>query len=219
MRSKITPENNFFFLTTALIILLLTSALEQVLPSGLLEQVIQGVTLLTFAICLVSLKFEPGWSRFLLTLVLCWVALALLKRWLHVALFDLLGLAMMLCFFLGTLKASARQILFTGGPITGNQVVGSLALFLLLGLVWALLYLVIMEFSPEAFNGLEARPWQDNLNRAIYFSFVTLTTLGYGEITPTHALSQTAVYLEAIVGTFYLAVVVASLVSAKQSSG
>ncbi|ADN77282.1 Ion transport 2 domain protein [Ferrimonas balearica DSM 9799] len=217
MRSKITQDNNFFFLTGALIILLLSSALEQVLSSGLLEEVLQLLTLLTFAVCLTSLKFEPGWSRFLMLLVAAWVFLALLKRWLHIGLFDLMGLTLMLMFFLGTLKACARQILFTGGPITGNQVVGSLALFLLLGLVWALIYLVILEFSPEAFSGLEPRPWQDNLNRAIYFSFVTLTTLGYGEITPTNAFAQAAVYLEAIIGTFYLAVVVASLVSAKQA--
>ncbi|MBY6186511.1 potassium channel family protein [Marinobacter hydrocarbonoclasticus] len=217
MRSKITPDNNFFFLTGALILLLLSSALEQVLSSGILEPVIQGTALITFATCLVSLKFEPGWSRFLMLLAACWVVLALLKRWLHITLFDLLGLAMMLMFFIGTLKACARQILFTGGPITGNQVIGSLALFLLLGLIWALIYLVILEFSPEAFSGLEPRPWQDNLNRAIYFSFVTLTTLGYGEITPNNAFAQAAVYLEAIIGTFYLAVVVASLVSAKQA--
>ncbi len=219
MRSKITPQNNFFFLTGALIVLLLSSALGQVLPSGLLEQVIQAGTLLTFAVCLVSLKFEPGWARFLIALALCWLTLSLLKRWLDIALFDLMGLTLMLLFFLGTLKVSVRQILFTGGAITGNKVVGSLALFLLLGLIWALIYLVILEFSPDAFNGLPSRPWQDNLNQAIYFSFVTLTTLGYGEITPADALAQTAVYLEAIAGTFYLAVVVASLVSAKQSGG
>ncbi|MBY5992457.1 potassium channel family protein [Ferrimonas balearica] len=218
MTRRIHQENNCFYLTGALVLLLLSSSLEQVLPSGPLEITLQLVTLLTFATCIYSLRFEPGWSRFLWLLVGLWVVLAVLKRWLHVQLFDLLGLVFMLMFFIGTFKATVHQVLFTG-RITGNKVIGSLALFLLLGLIWAILYLLILELSPAAFNGIEAKAWPDNFNRAVYFSFVTLTTLGFGEITPAHAFAQTAVYLEAIAGTFYLAVVVASLVGAKQSEG
>ncbi|NVO99518.1 two pore domain potassium channel family protein, partial [Photobacterium damselae subsp. damselae] len=91
------------------------------------------------------------------------------------------------------------------------------ALFLLLGLMWAILYLILLEFDPNSFTGMESMPWGDNFSNAAYFSFVTLTTLGYGDISPITPIAQVIVYLEAIVGVFYMAIVVSSLVSSNQS--
>ncbi len=61
-------------------------------------------------------------------------------------------------------------------------------------------------------------PWGENFSNAAYFSFVTLTTLGYGDISPTSPVAQVIVYLEAIAGVFYMAIVVASLVGASQTN-
>lgn len=121
-------------------------------------------------------------------------------------------LALTFAFFFGTFKSIARQILFTG-HVNSNKVIGSVALFLLLGLMWAIAYLILLEFSPEAFTGMEAISWGQNFSNAAYFSFVTLTTLGYGDISPLTPLAQVVVYLEAITGVFYMAIVVSSLVS------
>jgi voltage-gated potassium channel Kch len=60
---------------------------------------------------------------------------------------------------------------------------------------------------------MEATSWGQNFSNAAYFSFVTLTTLGYGDISPLTQLAQVIVYLEAIVGVFYMAIIVSSLVS------
>ena len=84
--------------------------------------------------------------------------------------------------------------------------------------MWAIAYLLILEFSPSSFTGLEAKNWGDNFSNAAYFSFVTLTTLGYGDISPISPVAQVIVYLEAIAGVFYMAIVVASLVGASQNS-
>jgi voltage-gated potassium channel Kch len=92
-----------------------------------------------------------------------------------------------------------------------------MAIFLLLGLIWATLYLIVLEFSPTAFNGIVARGWVENFPLASYFSYVTLTTLGYGDISPAEPVSRVLVYLEAITGAFYMAVVVASLVGARRA--
>lgn len=54
--------------------------------------------------------------------------------------------------------------------------------------------------------------WFELMPNYIYFSFVTLTTLGYGEITPTLPITRFLVYSEAIIGQFYMAILVASLV-------
>lgn len=217
MAKKITEENNFYYLTIALIILLVSSSLDQVLHITWLDKIMQGITLLTFAVCLLSLRFDSGWYRFLLSLAVAWVGLVIVKELFDFKQIDIAMLVLMLSFFFGTFKSIMRQILFTGS-IDNNKVVGSLALFLLLGLMWAIAYLLILEFSPESFTGLEAKNWGDNFSNAAYFSFVTLTTLGYGDMSPISPVAQVIVYLEAIAGVFYMAIVVASLVGASQNS-
>ena len=217
MGNKITEQNNFYYLTIALIILLVSSSLDQVLHITWLDKIMQGITLLTFVVCLVSLRFDSGWYRFLISLVIAWVGLIVIKELFAFKQVDVAMLVLMLTFFFGTFKSIMRQILFTG-TIDNNKVVGSLALFLLLGLMWAIAYLLILEFSPESFTGLEAKDWGDNFSNAAYFSFVTLTTLGYGDMSPISPVAQVIVYLEAIAGVFYMAIVVASLVGASQNS-
>ena len=216
MGKKITEKNNFYYLTLALIVLLLSSSLQQVLHGGLLDYLMQGVTLFTFLVCLLSLRFSKGWYRLLRISAICWLMVAVLKKVLGISQIDIVVLLLMFAFYLGIFIAIARQILFTGS-IDTNKVVGSVALFLLLGLQWAILYLLVLEFSPESFNGMIQLPWADNFSNAIYFSFVTLTTLGYGDISPSSPVAQVIVYLEAIAGVFYMAIVVASLVGASQS--
>ena len=74
-----------------------------------------------------------------------------------------------------------------------------------------------IEAIPGAFNGLPQAPWIDNFATVIYFSFVTITTLGYGDISPALPLARFLVYMEAIVGVFYMAILVASLIGVRMS--
>ena len=85
-------------------------------------------------------------------------------------------------------------------------------MYLLLGLIWAVLYLITLEMWPTGINGIEYQNWHDNFGVAVYFSFVTMTSLGYGDISPAIPFTRTLAYLQAIRGTFYMAIVVASLV-------
>jgi hypothetical protein len=123
----------------------------------------------------------------------------------------------MLCFFIVTLKLAAQQALFSG-KVTLNSIIGSICIFLLLGLIWVMLYLIVAEFIPNAFAGIEVLAWQENLPDMIYFSFVTLTTLGFGDLLPISPIARFLVYVEAIVGVFYMAIVVSSLVSVRISN-
>ncbi len=210
---NINQENNFFYLTLALIALLISGALAEVAGSGAIEHVLQFTIIITFIVCFASLRFDKNWSRLLKTLALCWVAVIVFKLIFERREMDIAMLALTFCFFFGTFKSTARQVLFHG-EVNTNKVIGSVALFLLLGLMWAIVYLVVIEYSPGAFTGMEAISWGENFSNAAYFSFVTLTTLGYGDISPVTPLAQVVVYLEAIVGVFYMAIVVSSLVSA-----
>jgi len=80
--------------------------------------------------------------------------------------------------------------------------------------MWSTAYTVLEFSQPGSFKGLTelvSPVWNPDW---IYFSFVTITTLGYGDITPLTQTARTLSFLEAIVGQFYIAVLVAGLVSA-----
>jgi voltage-gated potassium channel len=218
MEHKINKENNFFYLTIALVLLLMSSSLVEAIPGGLLEHVLQGFTALTFIICLSSLRFDKGWYQFLTALACCWFVAIIIRNLTDIEQLDVVMLILMFAFFFGTFKSITKQILFTGDSIDGNKIVGSVALYLLLGLMWSIGYLLIMEFSPESFTGMSSKPWGENFSRMAYFSFVTLTTLGYGDISPASSFAQVMVYMEAIIGVFYMAIVVASLISSNQNN-
>lgn len=141
-----------------------------------------------------------------------WIAAIAAKHLFHIKEMSILMLSLTFVFFYGTFQSLVRKILFSG-QIDTNKLIGSVALFLLLGLMWAVAYLLLLEVDPLAFRGLEAIPWEDNFSNSAYFSFVTLTTLGYGDISLVTPIAKTLVYLESVVGVFYMAVVVSSLVS------
>ncbi|MGS0676742.1 potassium channel family protein [Shewanella sp. 0m-4] len=212
-RNIITKDNNFYYMTAALVVLLLSASLVKTVADGMLESILEVIIAVTFWVCVVSLGVDKRWKRFMQGLIIVWLLAAAVKKFMSVPHVDLFMLGLMFVFFWGTFSSIAQQILFSGS-VDGNKVVGSIALFLLLGLMWALVYLLILALSPHAFSGIEHSVWGQNFSQMAYFSFVTLTTLGYGDISPNTPFAQVAVYMEAIAGVFYMAIVVASLVSA-----
>ena len=212
IKKIITKHNNFYYMTAALVVLLLSASLVKSVADGMLESLLDGVIAITFLVCVISLGVDKSWKRFMQGLIVVWLIAAMVKRFTSLPYIDLFMLILMFAFFWGTFSSIARQILFSGS-VDGNKVVGSIALFLLLGLMWALVYLLILALSPLAFTGIEHSAWGQNFSQMAYFSFVTLTTLGYGDISPNTPFAQVAVYMEAIAGVFYMAIVVASLVS------
>ena len=120
-------------------------------------------------------------------------------------------LAAVFLFFSFTLHLCWKQVMFSG-VVDRNKVIGAICIYILIGIIWAFAYLMIEAISPGSFQGLEEDLWQRNLRDFIYYSFVTLTTLGYGDITPVQPISRFMAYMEAIVGIFYTTILVASLI-------
>ena len=89
--------------------------------------------------------------------------------------------------------------------------------YLLMALMWSFVYGLLELINPASFN-VTLSPDQGYQMRFIYYSFVTITTLGYGDITPTTDLASSFSILEAVVGQLYLVVVVAWLVGMHSSS-
>jgi hypothetical protein len=103
--------------------------------------------------------------------------------------------------------------------VTINTVCASLCIYLLLGVLWALAYSLVGVWDPAALTWTVStrqppRIWRFGKGDAavLYFSFVTLATLGYGDIVPTSPFTRMLATLEAITGQLYLAVLVARLV-------
>ncbi len=100
---------------------------------------------------------------------------------------------------------------FSPGAITLDRIAGAISVYFLIGLSWGLLYLTLESLSPGSFQG-QLTGQGDHAADLIYYSFVTLTTLGYGEITPVTAIARSSALLEATLGVLYMATLVARLV-------
>lgn len=101
------------------------------------------------------------------------------------------------------------------GRVTRDRIAGAICVYLLIGLAWAMAYTALAVARPEAFSA--PRELLQGLGSGseygfVYFSFVTLTTLGYGDITPASPVSHTLAWMEAVVGQLFLAILIARLV-------
>ena len=217
---KVTEENNFTFLVGALILLLLVSALVEQFLHGTGQGLLDSLTVLTLTVGVWSIKSNSMWFRTGLGLIACTLLIVVAKWTLEFAGLPLLHIVTMLLFFVLTAGLAMRQVLFTG-DVTPNKLTGAVCVFLLLGIIWTMLYTLAESLSPGAFNGLQHSEdelpyieWYEHFPDLTYFSFVTLTTLGYGDITPKLPLARFLAYLQAIVGQLYIAIMVASLVGA-----
>ncbi|BFM38473.1 potassium channel family protein [Synechocystis sp. LKSZ1] len=121
------------------------------------------------------------------------------------------SLVLFIC-FLGAAVIFLSLHLIHVNHVNADVVIGGVSVYLLIGIVWTLLYQVVFQFSPDAFLDLEALPTDPRFS-LLYFSFTTLTTLGYGDITPTSSVSMGLTNMEAIIGQLYPAVFIARLVS------
>jgi len=101
--------------------------------------------------------------------------------------------------------------------VTMDIIAGGISVYLLIGNIWGFIFALIGYYDPQAFffaTVLEQGTNQPliSVSSTIYYSFVTLTTLGYGDILPVSAFARTFSYLEAVIGQIYLVVLIARLV-------
>ncbi len=121
--------------------------------------------------------------------------------------------------FLSSAMMVILRYLFVNQRVTLDMVFASLCVYLLLGVLWALAYSALSILNPAAFYSTlpgNAAPvlriGQGGKAAVLYFSFSTLTTLGYGDIVPVSPLARMLTSVEAITGQLYLTVLVARLV-------
>lgn len=108
---------------------------------------------------------------------------------------------------------TVARAVFGPGRITYHRIVGAILLYLTIGLVFVALYTLVGAHSPNAFSGLTVTAHVSLPSDLVYFSFTTLTTLGYGDIMPVHPIARSLSNIEAIIGQVYPATLLARLVS------
>jgi len=213
---RITEQNNFIYLLVALVSFLLLGAIVEQLQLNFGQRLVQASTVVVIAIGVWSFRATKRryWTGLgLLAVIIVVVIIGLI---LESAGLNYIHLLLLLAFFIWATWLAARQVLFTGS-IDVHKIIGAICIYLLLGLIWTLMYLLIAEAAAVTFNGLQQAPWYENFSALSYFSFVTLTTLGYGDISPISPITRFLAYMEAVVGIFYTAILVASLIGASMS--
>lgn len=209
----VNSHNNFYIFTAALVFLLLASAIVSSTPDGENHRIMQLGIFVVELVAYFSLNLGARWRWFVIIMLALMFLTNMAREFTDWSAVPMMGLLASLLFFCGMAYAAAKQVLFTG-CIERNTIFGAVAVYLLLGLIWTSLYLIALEFWHDGLKGIEYKNWNDNLGITAYFSFVTMTSLGYGDISPTVPVTRTLAYLQAICGAFYLAIVMASLVSA-----
>lgn len=110
------------------------------------------------------------------------------------------------------LAAIVARDVYTSDEVTPATISGALFVYLLIGAIWAQLYHLTEVLNPGSFSGIATDSPPEALSAFRYFSFVTLTTVGYGDVSPVSAAARSLAVLEAIVGQLYLVAAVARLV-------
>lgn len=206
-------RTNFSYLLVALAVFLAFIPLTDDLFAGNPPAV---KALLFSAILLIGVRSLKGAGRiFLLGMLFAvsGVVLSIASAKVDSATLQFASLFALLGFLLLAITHTFKQVAF-GTDLSANRVVGAICVYLLLGVIWALSYSALELAAPGSFAGFETDAGRGWSSEWLYFSFVTMTTLGYGDLLPISATARAMAYMQAVFGQFYIAILVAGLVGA-----
>ncbi len=204
-------EVNFYLLLTGLLVLLLAGPLVRDFfgwQDPVIVRIVFGVSSVLFVTSLTNDQRVLILALFPAIAMLLSAAMALAFESLF---FYCLMLVSALVFCALAVKYAGEEV-FLSDSVNLNKIVGSISIFLLLVVDWAIMYELLELFRPGSYTGLEEIAGTSRFDEFAYFSLVTITTLGYGDIAPASLTGGVLAGLEAVVGVFYIAVLVASLV-------
>jgi hypothetical protein len=208
-RVRLLDQSLTFFLAILILIIFVVFPLAGL---GWLGKIIVDLVL---SILLISGAVATTRSRTLTILVVLLTIAGLIVHWTgayapkfgHPILESALLLACLLAFAVITLIQ-----VFSPGAITVHRVLGAIAAYLLIGLMWSYAYFLADMIIPGSIHPtVNAQEDVAPMARYVYFSFTTLTTLGYGDIVPVHPIARTLAVCEGLIGQLYPAVLIAGL--------
>ena len=222
MRRKLS-EHRFTFLLAALLLLLLLAPVAPVLDSMKRPGLGAGLVAVLFTLVLLAAVPAVGRTRKTVGIAMALVAPSIVLRSIDLVTHnEALRPAHLVCgsLYLVFVAALILKYLFRMQRVTFNAVSASLCIYMVLGVLWCYAYSLLDMLDPTAFSlaspqNRDIGPAASGAERTItllYYSFTTLTTLGYGDITPASHFARMLAVTEAVVGQVILVVLVARLV-------
>jgi len=223
-------HHRFDTLLGALILLLLSAPVVQLFLPGWHPYFARITVAACFTLMLISAVFAVSERRRTVIVALLLAVPAILLAGLNVLLrwdglviaYHLFGIS-----FLGYTVVVILAFLFREQRVTLNMIFASLCVYLLLGVLWAEVYSLLEILEPESFVFTFAEEGTSYRMRfggeqsifPLYYSLVTMTTLGYGDIVPASSATRMFAAVQALMGQLYLVVLVARLVGLHISQG
>jgi Ion channel len=112
-----------------------------------------------------------------------------------------------------TLVYVVARAVFAPGRVSYHRIIGAILVYLSVALTFSALFTIVGLLVPQAFSGMVLEDNPALASNVIYFSFVTLTSTGYGDVFPIHPVARSLCNLETIIGQLYPATLLARLVS------
>jgi hypothetical protein len=181
----------------------------------LLNTSISFFSLLVLLSCLRAITIRRSFFLFMVVLSLLNIGLSGTEILTHSSndFFRTLALCFRLIYYL-LIFGSIMGYVLDSSPVTGNKIAGSISAYILLGVIWGIVYSLFYHLQPESFSIPAQLQTDSTINLwSIYFSFTTLTTLGYGDIVPRLQAAQSYAVMEAACGQIFLTVLIARLVA------
>jgi voltage-gated potassium channel len=135
-------------------------------------------------------------------------------KWINYYRPELMPAAVYLAFgmlFLALVAVQFLRFILRAPRVTGQVLEAGISTYLVFGLLWTMAYMLVGRLIPGAF-AFAAPDQSMNAANALYYSFVTLTTMGYGDILPVSRAARMLAILEATTGVLYMSVLIARLV-------
>lgn len=196
----------------ALVVLIMAAPFLAMFPNG------QTVETSLLTLTLISAVMAVGHSRRVLGFAVLLMLPAVAGRWLHHFWPEIVSPVMFLIsviIFIGFIIFQLLRFILRAPRVDVEVLCAGISSYLLLGLLWAFAYMLVAWLIPGAFDlGSQAESANQMTSFiSVYFSFVTLSTVGYGDIVPVAPVARMLASTEAMTGTLYVAILISRLVS------
>jgi hypothetical protein len=203
-------ERRYRTLLLSLILMIIApSLLEGWAYQGLISFLLNSVTVLLCIYAIHESKKQLYIGMSLALLVIIVNQFGIFKT---VATFDFYFSFIIYIFFYAYVAYRLLIMIFITENVRAGVLYASIIVYLFIGILGGYLFMLIENSSPGSLNNLQIENLK-NPSKFFYFSFITLSTLGYGDITPASAPAQTLSLLISVIGPLYLTILVALLVS------
>lgn len=203
-------ENKFTFLFTILIVYFLLSAFLETALSAYVFGLLFSLVVLSSLVVVSEARRALLWSSLLLGLISILTLASGLSEASREFMLLYEGLSVV---FLALITFASAHTTFNYSRVDAQTIFGALCTYLMMGMLWSMIYSCLYTFDPTSFK----LSLTEDTNRFVqhsftYYSYVTLSTLGYGDITPVSSVARTFAWLEAVFGQAYLTILIAQIV-------